>query len=428
MSCGVCASCGGEPFRGTLTYTSPAHGGWGVARMGQLLPESYQLFAGPAACGRHGALSACLQGRKDTIAYLYLSEDDIVSGGYERAIADGAEELLAWLEKRGRTPRVMMIFVTCLDDLLGTDHEALAAELHERHPEVRFIDCHMNPITTDTKVPPAVNIRNKIYSTLDVAERKDGGVNLIGSLVPLLKDGEYYDLLARMGAAPARQITDFSTFDGFQQMARSRLNVVLAPPGVYAAEQMEKKHGTPWLRALVSYDPREVTKTYRALAAALGADCPDLSGYEAACEEDFARTREFLDGLPVVLDGDAVTRPFDLARALLERGFRVKRLIVQDVVASDAENYRWLRERCAEVEIIQPQDPRRVLFRDRFPECLCIGYNSGYITGSQRVVPADAQQGHWGYRGVAAMLEMIRAAAGAEINLKDMVKKAGLVL
>ena len=74
MSCGVCASCGGEPFRGTLTYTSPAHGGWGVARMGQLLPESYQLFAGPAACGRHGALSACLQGRKDTIAYLYLSE------------------------------------------------------------------------------------------------------------------------------------------------------------------------------------------------------------------------------------------------------------------------------------------------------------------------------------------------------------------
>ena len=246
--------------------------------------------------------------------------------------------------------------------------------------------------------------------------------------VPLLKDGEYYDLLARMGAAPARQITDFSTFDGFQQMARSRLNVVLAPPGVYAAEQMEKKHGTPWLRALVSYDPREVTKMYRALAAALGADCPDLSGYEAACEEDFARTREVLDGLPVVLDGDAVTRPFDLARALLERGFRVKRLIVQDVVASDAENYRWLRERCAEVEIIQPQDPRRVLFRDRFPECLCIGYNSGYITGSRRVVPADAQQGHWGYRGVAAMLEMIRAAAGAEIDLKDMVKKAGLVL
>ena len=130
-----------------LHYSSPAHGGWGVVRMGHLLPESYQLFVSPAACGRHGAIGAYMQGRKQRVSYLYLEEDDIVSGGYEELIADAAIELLEHLEHAGKLPKVLMIFVSCIDDLLGTDHEAIVQTLSEKRPDVRFTFCHMNPIS-----------------------------------------------------------------------------------------------------------------------------------------------------------------------------------------------------------------------------------------------------------------------------------------
>ena len=124
MSC-----CQHNLFEESLYYSSPAHGGWGVLKMGQLVPESYQLFVSPAACGRHGALAARMEDRKSRVSYLFLSEDDIVSGGYEDSIIKSAQKLLAHLKRRGKMPKVLMIFVSCIDDLLGTDHDALIMQL-----------------------------------------------------------------------------------------------------------------------------------------------------------------------------------------------------------------------------------------------------------------------------------------------------------
>ena len=107
-------TCRCDPFEETLHYSSPAHGGWGVVRMGHLMPESYQLFVSPFACGRHGAISAYLQGRKNRVSYLYIDEWDIVSGGYEELILDAMDELLETLAERKRTPKVLMIFVSSL--------------------------------------------------------------------------------------------------------------------------------------------------------------------------------------------------------------------------------------------------------------------------------------------------------------------------
>ena len=74
------------------------------------------------ACGRHGALGGALNGIKDKVSYVYIDESDIVSGGYEELIPNAVDELFEFLEKR---PRVLLLFVSCLDDLLGTDHAEL---------------------------------------------------------------------------------------------------------------------------------------------------------------------------------------------------------------------------------------------------------------------------------------------------------------
>ena len=80
-------------FEDTLHYTSPAHGGWGMVRIGMLVPESVQLFVCPFACGRHGAIGAMRQGFKDRLAYLYVDQNDIVRG-YDDQIPGAVEELL----------------------------------------------------------------------------------------------------------------------------------------------------------------------------------------------------------------------------------------------------------------------------------------------------------------------------------------------
>ena len=234
-------TCCDAVFENSLHYASPAHGGWGVLKAGQMIPESYHLFVSPAACGRHGALAAHLEGRNHTVAYYHLTEQSIVSGDYEREIMDAVEAVLDQLSRRGKKPRVFSIFVSCIDDLLGTDLDALTDALTAAHPEIRFLSCHMNPTTTDTGVPPPVNIQNKIYSVLEPSAERDGGVNLIGNLQAIRPDSELVPLLWQMGAPSVRHISDFQTYDDFQSMAKSAWNLVVAPSGKYAAVQMQKK-------------------------------------------------------------------------------------------------------------------------------------------------------------------------------------------
>ncbi len=422
-----CCGCPGA-FEDTLCYTSPAHGSWGMVRIAHLVPESYQLFVSPAACGRHGAIGACRDGRKDRVSYLYLSEDDIVSGGYEELLLEAADELLDYLAGQGRLPKVLMIFVSCIDDLLGTDHEALLAQLRQRHRGLHFTFCHMNPISTDSKVPPPVNIRNKIYGLLDPQEERDQGVNVIGSLVPLAPQGDLFDQLGRWGLGPVRHITDFRTFQGFQQMARSRWNLVVHPQGLYAAQQMEKRLAIPWVVSLTTYDPRAVTQAYRSLAKAMGFDPSDLADQEAQSEAALARAREALDGMELVIDGEAVIRPFDLALALLERGFSVRRLLVQKVIPSDREAFEVVGKRWPQLELVQPQHHRSHCRHSLLPDCLALGYNSGYHTGSRHVVALDGHNGHWGYQGIMALAEMMEATARQETDLRALIDAAGLVV
>ena len=164
-------------FEDTLHYSSPGHGDWGVVRIGMLAPESVQLFVCPSACGRHGAIGAMRQGLKDRLHYLYVSQSDIVNG-YDDLIPEAAAEVIAVSEKR---PKVFFIFVSCLDDLIGTDHTALLERLREEHPDIKFRVCHMNPISLGSQTPPPVSIQNNLYSLLEPGNRKDGGINTIGN-------------------------------------------------------------------------------------------------------------------------------------------------------------------------------------------------------------------------------------------------------
>ena len=121
-----------------------------------LAPQSIQLFVCPSACGRHGAIGAMMHGLKERLHYLYLSQSDIIDG-YDDLIPDAVKQVL---DESNPYPAVIFIFVSCLDDLIGTDHGALLEKLHVRWPDIEFRACHMNPISLGSKTPPPVSIQS----------------------------------------------------------------------------------------------------------------------------------------------------------------------------------------------------------------------------------------------------------------------------
>ena len=106
-------------------------------------------------------------------------------------------------------------------------------------------------------------------------------------------------------------------------MASSRANLVLAPTGVQAAKDMERALGIPFLLLPVSYSIGEIEAGYRQLRDFLdpsGAE-PDLSAERAAALGAIEAALRAVGDRPVIVDASAATRPFGLARALLERSY-----------------------------------------------------------------------------------------------------------
>lgn len=415
-------------FETSLHYSSPAHGGWGVLKAAQLIPESYFLFVSPAACGRHGALGARMDGRKERVSYLFLTEQSIVSGDYEQMLKDALEELLSFLKKRNRVPRVMGIFVSCIDDLLGTDHEALMAELCDMYPGIKFIDCHMNPTSTDTGVPPVVNVQNKLYSVLERNDDRDKGINIIGNLQEISKNSELFEVLLSMGADEIRHISDYKSFDNYQDMAKSALNVVIAPSGEYAARNMQKRLQIPYEKVLIAFRPENIRAGYEKIAEKLGCECPELESYESRARKELELTRNYLENMPIIVDQEAITRPFEFARCLLEAGLNVTRIYSQMLIPSDKENYEWVMENYPEMEIRQPLNPKVTEEEHVSEDYLAVGYSAGYISGAKHVVDIGGQNGLFGYNGLIELLKKMRETKDEITDLKKILDDAIIIV
>ncbi|MCR5784301.1 MAG: nitrogenase component 1 [Eubacterium sp.] len=415
-------------FETSLHYASPAHGGWGVLKAAQLIPDSYFLFVSPAACGRHGALGARMEGRKKRVSYLFLTEQSIVSGDYEQMLKDAVSEVMIYLEKRNRKPKVMGIFVSCIDDLLGTDHVALMDELEADYPGVRFIDCHMNPTSTDTGIPPLVNVQNKLYLTLEQSDKKDMGVNIIGNLEAVKKSSELYEVLEKTGVSQVRHISYFDSFENYQDMSKSRLNILVAPSGEYACKNMSQKLGIPYEKSFIAFRPQNIRENYEKISSALGEKCPDLDEYEAEAYKALKEAKEYLNGAPLIIDEEAITRPFEFARCLLENGMNVRRIYSQQVLPSDKENYEWVSLNHPEIQIRQPQNPKVTVEEHVDEDWIAIGYSAGYLSGAKHVVDIGGQNGLYGYKGLMALLEKIKDSKDKTADLKQIIDDAVLIV
>lgn len=408
----------------TLHYTSPAHGGWGVVRTGMLVPESRQLFVCPFACGRHGAIGAAVEGLKDRISYLFVDQSDIIDG-YDDLIVEKVPEYLSLIAPE--RPKVLFIFGSCLDDLIGTDRDAVIERLSKEHEDIIFRFCTMNPISLDSKSPPPVTMQRNMYSLLEADGEKERTVNLIGILDNIQQESDLRAFLA-YGGYKASHISEMRTFEEFKAMGRSSFNLVAAPQGLYAAKELEARLGIPYAFLPVSYEPEAIEDTYEKLSSILGIEGYDHEKARAAAEDEIACTLNAVRNYPIAIDQAGVMRPYAAAKALAGLGFNVRMILSHKELPSEAAEARWIRENHPEIAEVDPLDHTRAIARDILPECIAIGTEGAYITGSIHPVDITWDAGLYGWHGLSVLMRRIREAYEGMASLENLIRSYNLVV
>ena len=412
-------------FNSTVHYCSPAHGGWGVVRVAMLVPESYQLFVCPSACGRHGALGAIEHGNKERLSYLYIDEADIVSGSYEDLILEGVDALLEALEEM---PKAMFIFVSCLDDLLGTDHVAILDVLNKKYP-IKFQVGHMNPITNGSKTPPPVTLQRKMYELVEGQGEKAETLNLLGNFVPLEENNELFDVLSQLGIKEIKHISEQKTFKAFEEMGESKYSLVLRPEAKVAAEDMKRHNKINYRFLPVSYDMEVIAEQYKEIIEMINQDVTvDFTAMQEEAKACIEKAKGVIGDFPIIIGNSAVCRPFNLAKALISYGFNVQKVYADDVVSFEKESFEWLKENAPQVEIISALNHNRINRVEEEQDCIAIGYNAAYIEKSKHVVDLIQDEHMFGYKGIVKLMDMMTKCYLEPMALKEIIEKYGLVV
>ncbi|MCD8018967.1 MAG: nitrogenase component 1, partial [Clostridiales bacterium] len=172
----------------TLAFNSPGAQGFGVKRAGLAIPGSVMLLVAPGCCGRNTTILSELGGYSDRFFYLMMDETDIVTGRHWKKLPQAVQEIYDSLDKK---PSVVMICITCVDALLGTDMERICKKSQEK-AGIPVLPCYMYALTREGRKPPMVHVRQSVYSLLEPRKKKSTSVNLLGHFAPLVEDCELY--------------------------------------------------------------------------------------------------------------------------------------------------------------------------------------------------------------------------------------------
>lgn len=392
------------------------------------IPESFDLYLCPPACVRRVSIRAIRNDARQHMGFLYMSEADLATGAYEQRLFEAVDDVLASLDK---PPRAFFIHLNCVDDFLGTDEDAMLAKLRERFPATGFATMHMNPIAADKGLSTGLRIHERLYSMLEPIEpasERDNAVNLIGNFASLEHDCELPRVLEAWGIDKVRQLFACATFEEYQALAKSRLNMVLADIGSYAAECMEKRLDIPQLSAPVDYELANIEACYLALGKALGAIPPERASLEALrCgsrePQDLAeaimaqaknraqsaveRARERLGNRAVIVDSSAAMRPFALAKALMGYGFNVRAVFALHEKPEDAETRDWVLENAPHISVVRSESYDDIMGLELPRNAVCVGFDCAYLLKAPHFVALQKDEGLFGYQAVWRLMDLM---------------------
>ena len=386
----------------TLAFNSPGAEGFGVKRAGLAIPGSVMLLVAPGCCGRNTSLVSSMPAYKDRFFYLNMDETDIVTGRHLKKIPQAVEEVVNCLERK---PSLVMICITCVDALLGTDMERVCRKAEER-VGLPVKPCYMYALTREGRKPPMVHVRQSLYSLLEPRKKKGTSVNLLGFFAPVIEDFELFGYLRAIGVKAIREISRCEDYDEFQRMAEANFNLVLHPEARMAASDFEARLKIPSIELKRLYQIDKIHNQYQALARVLGAEFDDAADYENTKQsvEDFTAKHP---GLRVAIGECMNGDPFELALALTQYG-----LTVTEVFGTlSGENFGYLERLSAlspETRIYSNMEPTMLYYDPAgCPAELTIGKDAGYYHPECPNLSWNSDVQPYGYAGLRRLTEAL---------------------
>lgn len=389
----------------TLAFNSPGAEGFGVKRAGLAVPGSIMLIVAPGCCGRNTSMISSMKEYNNRFFYLCMDETDIVTGRHLKKIPKAVASICESLEKK---PSVVMICITCVDALLGTDMERVCRKAEEK-AGLPVRPCYMYALTREGRKPPMVHVRQSLYSLLEPGHKKGNVVNLLGYFSPLVDDCELYTLLQEAGVKTIHEISRCEDFEEYKKMSEANFNLVLHPEARFAAEDFHDRLKIPFIELRRLYQIDKIGSQYQAFGAALG--------IEFHAEEQKKQAQEAIESFrkvcpdPVFAVGECANAdPFELSLALVKYGFKVAE-IYGTITEENFIYIRQLKKLSPQTKIFSNMEPT-MLYYDSAESgvTLTIGKDACYYHPNTKGIHWNEERQPFGYAGVRRLFEALELA------------------
>ena len=389
----------------TLAFNSPGAEGFGVKRAGLAVPGSIMLIVSPGCCGRNTSMISSMKEYNNRFFYLCMDETDIVTGRHLKKIPKAVASICESLEKK---PSVVMICITCVDALLGTDMERVCRKAEEK-AGLPVRPCYMYALTREGRKPPMVHVRQSLYSLLEPGHKKGNVVNLLGYFSPLVDDCELYTLLQEAGVKTIHEISRCEDFEEYKKMSEANFNLVLHPEARFAAEDFHDRLKIPFIELRRLYQIDKIGSQYQAFGAALG--------IEFHAEEQKKQAQEAIESFrkvcpdPVFAVGECANAdPFELSLALVKYGFKVAE-IYGTITGENFIYIRQLKKLSPQTKIFSNMEPT-MLYYDPSESgvTLTIGKDACYYHPNTKGIHWNEERQPFGYAGVRRLFEALELA------------------
>lgn len=404
-----------------MHYCSPSAGGWGVVRVACLVPEVEVLFVIPMGCGRHGAIASFSNQTNDKLSYLLVEEVDIVIGSHLEQLEEAIEEII-----EERSPRGLIICSTCMDDLLGSDYTSLEMHIEEKY-KLPVKHGKMNPIMAETRKAPELMIQQTIYDFIQADAERDNGLNIIGSFVNIHETSELALVLEKAGIGPIRHISDCETFDAYQKMSSSSVNLLVHTLGSVAVKHLKKTKNQEGITAYQGFTIEVIDRAYEAIGAYCGKKL-DVANYRSAYIEKLEKSRIF-HGKTVAIGTTINARPFELARFLSNLGFDVRYILAKAIPDVDKHHVEWLEEESPDLKIMPNLEPSVGMHRKTIDRVdYCFGLDAAILFEFSHLVELPFDEFLYGYLGAVQLIDRILSTAPYQGNIVEQIYNANLVI
>ena len=389
----------------TLAFNSPGAEGFGVKRAGLAVPGSIMLIVAPGCCGRNTSMISSMKEYNNRFFYLCMDETDIVTGRHLKKIPKAVASICESLEKK---PSVVMICITCVDALLGTDMERVCRKAEEK-AGLPVRPCYMYALTREGRKPPMVHVRQSLYSLLEPGHKKGNVVNLLGYFSPLVDDCELYTLLQEAGVKTIHEISRCEDFEEYKKMSEANFNLVLHPEARFAAEDFHDRLKIPFIELRRLYQIDKIGSQYQAFGAALG--------IEFHVEEQKKQAQEAIESFrkvcpdPVFAVGECANAdPFELSLALVKYGFKVAE-IYGTITGENFIYIRQLKKLSPQTKIFSNMEPTMLYYDPAESSVtLTIGKDACYYHPNTKGIHWNEERQPFGYAGVRRLFEALELA------------------